>query len=344
MGSTFAGSLAWRLPPFPRSKRDELEASVGPILLNRNESAYGPSTKALGAIRAGFLTANRYPGSEYASLSESIAAFHKVKPSQIVLGAGCLEILRMAASAYLPRGRRLVLATPTYDPIAVFAGAQGAEVKAVPLNARYQHNLDSMLAQIGPSTTLVYICNPNNPTGTVTPRKDLEIFLAKVPSNTTVLIDEAYHDYVAKSTDYTSFIDSPVSFERLIVVRTFSKIYGLAGLRVGYSIASPKVSQELRANSLQWGVNTLGARAALAALEDQDFVAKAAKQNRDDRQEFFNQSLGRMLRWIDSQTNFAMLNGGLPPQQIVDHFRKSDIFTRAAYSGNAQVRVRFPRH
>jgi histidinol-phosphate aminotransferase len=231
----------------------------------------------------------------------------------------------MAASAYLSRGKRLVLATPTYDPIAGFAVAQGAEIKTVPLNARRQHDLDSMLARIGPSTSLVYICNPNNPTGTITPRKDLEVFLGKIPSNTTVVIDEAYHDYVAKSTDYASFIDSPISDERLIMVRTFSKIYGLAGLRVGYSVASPKASQELRARSLQWGVNTLGARAAATALEDQDFVAKIAKQNRDDRQEFFNQSNARMLRWIDSLTNFVMLNGGLPPQQIVDHFLKNGI-------------------
>lgn len=325
MGSTFAGSLAWRLPPFPWSKGDELEVSAGPILLNRNESAYGPSTKALAAIRASFQTANRYPSSEYASLTEKIAAFHRVKPEQIVLGAGSREILRMAAAAYLPRGKRLVIATPTYDPIAGFAKALNAETKTVPLNARHQHDLDSMLAQIGPSTGLVYICNPNNPTGTITARKDLEMFLRKVAANTTVLIDEAYHDYLTKSADYNSFIDSPVSDERLIVVRTFSKIYGLAGLRVGYSVASPKITQELRASSLQWGVNTLGARAATAALEDHDFVAKAAKQNRDDRQEFFNQSNARMLRWIDSQTNFVMVNGGLPPKQIIEHFQKNNI-------------------
>lgn len=324
VGSTFAGSL-WQLPPFPRFEGHELEASGGPILLNRNENPYGPSTTALAAIRASFLTANRYPTSEYASLTEKIAAFHRVKPEQIVLGAGSREILRMAASAYLPHGKHLILARPTYEPIAGFATALNAEIKTVPLNARHQHDLDSMLAQMGPSTGLVYICNPNNPTGTITPRKDLETFLAKVPPSATVLIDEAYYDYVARSADYGSFIDSPINDDRLIVLRTFSKIYGLAGLRVGYSVASAKITQELRIHSLQWSVNTLGARAAAAALEDQDFVARAAKQNRDDRQEFFNQSNARMLRWIDSQTNFVMVNGGLPPQKIVEHFQKSDI-------------------
>jgi histidinol-phosphate aminotransferase len=330
IGGTFTGSVAWRLPQLSESSGSESwpesVAQTGQaIRLNRNESAYGPSDKALEAIRAGFPSANRYPSSEYQALTESIAAFHRVKPERIVLGAGSREVLRMAASAYLSRGRSLVIATPTYNPIAEFAEVQGAETKAVPLNKRHEHGLDSMLSRTDPSTGIVYICNPNNPTGTITPRRDLEIFLSKISPKTAVLIDEAYHEYLAKSSDYASFIDSPIIHERLIVVRTFSKIYGLAGLRVGYSVASSKAAQELRASSLQWGVNTPGARAARAALEDQDFVAKVAKQNRDDRQEFFNQSNARMLRWIDSQTNFVMVNAGLPPQQIVDHFRKNDI-------------------
>jgi histidinol-phosphate aminotransferase len=327
IGGTFVGSV---VPPLPWSSRSgglepEQGTHAGPIRLNRNESAYGPSEKALEAMQAGFSSINRYPSSEYESLTEKLAAFHRVKPEQVVLGAGSREVLRMAASAYLSRGKRLVLATPTYDPIARFAQAQGAETKVVPLNKRYGHDLEAMLARIDPSTDLVYVCNPNNPTGTITPRKDLEIFLSRVPSNAAVLIDEAYHDYVLKSSDYASFIDSPIGDERLIVVRTFSKIYGLAGLRVGYAVASPKASQELRANHLQWGVSVPAARAAAVALQDREFVAVVAKQNRDDRQELFNQSNARMLRWIDSQTNFVMLNGGLPPQQIVDHFQKNGI-------------------
>jgi len=329
IGGTLTSSVAWRLPqlsPGASEPRPESVAQIEPaIRLNRNESAYGPSEKALEAIRSGFSSANRYPSSEYESLTESIALFHRVKPERIVLGAGSREVLRMAASAYLSCGKSLVIAAPTYDPIARFAEVQGAETKAIPLNKRHEHDLDSMLARIGSSTGLVYICNPNNPTGTITPRKDLEIFLSKVPSNTAVLIDEAYHEYLAKSSDYVSFIDSPISDERLIVVRTFSKIYGLAGLRVGYSVASPKAAQELRASRLQWGVSVLSAKAAAAALQDQEFVAGVAKHNRDDRQEFFNQSNARMLRWIDSQTNFVMLNAGLPPQQIVEHFQKNGI-------------------
>ena len=222
IGGTFTGSVAWRLPQLSQSEgsepRPESVAQTGlAIRLNRNESAYGPSEKALEAIRAGFSSANRYPSSEYESLTESIASFHRVKPERIVLGAGSREVLRMAASAYLSRGRSLVIATPTYDPVARFAEVQGAAIKAVPLNKRHEHDLDSMLSRIDPSSGLVYICNPNNPTGTITPRKDLEIFLSKVPSNTAVLIDEAYHEYLAKSSDYCfiyRFTDYPRTTDR----------------------------------------------------------------------------------------------------------------------------------
>jgi histidinol-phosphate aminotransferase len=329
IGGTFAGSVGRLVPRLLLSEGSdsglEERNHAGPIRLNLNESAYGPPRKALEAMQAGFSSTNRYPGSEYESLTENLATFHRVKPEQIVLGAGCREVLRMAVLAYLSSGKRLVLAMPTYDPIARFAQAQGAEIKAVPLNKRYGHDLDSMLARIDPSTGLVYICNPNNPTGTLTPRKDLETFLSRLPVNAAVLIDEAYHDYVVKSSDYVSFTDPPIGDERVIVVRTFSKIYGLAGMRVGYAVASPKVSQELRGGRLQWGVSVLAARAAAVALQEREFVASVAKQNTDDRQELFNQSNARMLRWIDSQTNFVMLNGGLPPQQIVDHFQKNGI-------------------
>jgi histidinol-phosphate aminotransferase len=276
-------------------------------------------------MRAGFSSANRYPNSEYESLVGVIAAFHSVKHGQVILGAGCHEVLSMAVAAYLSPGKRLILATPTFDPIARLAESRGAEIVRVPLNKRYEHDLDAMLARIDASTGLVYICNPNNPTGTITPRKDLELFLKKLPPSTAILIDEAYHDYLAKNSDYASFIDSPIGDERLIVVRTFSKIYGLAGLRVGYAVASPTMSQRLSSSRLEWSVSVLAAKAAAAALEDREFTSLVAKRNRDDRQELFNQSNARMLHWIDSQTNFVMLNGGLHAQQTIEHFLKNNI-------------------
>lgn len=325
--SVFASSAFPSLTGFSASIASRTGASgpADPILLDNNENAYGPSKKAAEAMRSSIELTNRYPGAECDSLTAKIAAFHNVRLDQVTLGAGAREILRMATAALLHRGQRLILGSPTFDPIARFAQSEGAEVVAIPLNKRYEHDLDGILAHVNSSTGLIYICNPNNPTGTLTPRKDLDVFLGKVSPKVTVLIDEAYHQYVENTSDYASFIDHPSGDSEVIVLRTFSKIYGLAGLRVGYAVSSPKMASSLASSRLQWGVNVVAARAAAASLGDTDFVRLSAKRNADDRQELFNQSNARMLRWIDSHTNFVMLNAGLPPKQIVDHFQKHNI-------------------
>jgi histidinol-phosphate aminotransferase len=297
----------------------------GLIRLNKNEGAYGPSRKSVAAMQSSLGLSNRYPGSEIDDLTNKIANLHNVKPEQVTLGAGSREILRMTAAAFLGPGKKLVLGSPTFDAIAHFASGSGAEVVAVPLTKTYAHDLDTMLARANASSGLIYICNPNNPTGTLSVRKDVEVFLSKITVKSPIVIDEAYHDYVSASPAYASFLDHPIDDERVIVVRTFSKIYGLAGLRVGYAISSPQLARTLSACQVLFGVNVIGARAAGAALDDLDHVRLSARRNTDDRQEFFNQANARMNRWIDSHTNFVMLKGGLPPQQVVEHFRSNHV-------------------
>jgi len=296
------------------------------ILLNRNENAYGPSPKAIAAIEAGLSRANRFPGAEVAELTEKIAALHKVKPEQVVLGCGSSEIFRLAAAAFLGRGKKLVVPEPSYGVIADYARAVGAEVSSVPLTHRFAHDLDGMLARCDSSTGLVYVCNPNNPTASLTLRKDLDAFLEKLPARMPVLMDEAYHHYVGATSSYESFLDRPARDGRVIVTRTFSKIYGLAALRVGYAVASPEMGRRLATFRTLDGVSALAARAAAGALDDPEFVATCAKRNTDDRQEFFNQVNERMLRGIDSLTNFAMLNTGRPNNpDVVAHLAKNNI-------------------
>ncbi len=164
-----------------------------------------------------------------------------------------------------------------------------------------------MLTATDTTTGLLYICNPNNPTGTLTPRSDLEAFLPKVRSGVSVLIDEAYHDYVTPTGTYASWAARAAANPQLIVTRTFSKIYGLGGLRVGYAISSAETAKRLAARRLPMDVSVVAARVALATLSDPAYVKKIAKLNEDDRQEFFNQANARMLRCLDSQTNFVLL-------------------------------------
>ena len=305
--------------------RSDYGQSREPIRLDMNINPYGPSPKVLEVIRANLDLVNRYPDNDYHLLSERIADFHKVKSNEVTLGSGSREVLRMAVDAFLTRGKTLVLASPTFEPMANLARQVGADVKAVPINKRYAHDLDAMLRRVNASTGLVYICNPNNPTGSLTPRKDLEAFLEKLPATLAVIIDEAYHEYVGPTSDYKSFIDHPVDDKRVIVVRTFSKIYGMAGLRLGYAISSAEVSRKLSLTQLERGVNIVAARSAAAALDDSEYIRLSSRRNANERQEFYNQTNARMLRQIDSHTNFVFTKTGLPSPQVIEHFERNGV-------------------
>ena len=305
--------------PF-RSKRDD-----GFIRLNSNENAYGPFVNVVDAIKSAIGSANRYPRMEYDALAERIANFHKVKPEQVLFGCGSTEILRIAAFAFLSSGKRLIQASPTFEAMEHYARASGSEVISVRLTPAFAHDLDAMLARAGASTTLVYICNPNNPTASLTPRKDLENFITRLPAATFVVIDEAYHHYAGTSGMYASFIDRPLDDERVIVVRTFSKVYGLAGLRLGYAVGSPKIIQRMRKFATEDNINAIVTQAAAAALDDTDGVRDFVRRNADDRQEFFNQAMARALKPIDSHANFVMMNTFHSAEEVIQHFRKNNI-------------------
>jgi len=310
------------------------------VQLNRNESAYGPCEKAKVAFHEAVTEANRYPADELESLRAAVAAVHGVQPDNITLGCGSTEILRMAADSCLGAGKSLVKAVPTFDVIAHTARLRGAEVRTVPLTRLYAHDLDAMLARTDATTGLLYVCNPNSPTGTLTAKSDLEAFLAKVPSGVSVLIDEAYHDYVTPTGAYASWASRAAADARLIVTRTFSKVYGLAGLRVGYAVSSAETAKRLALQRLAMDVNVVALRVALAALSDPAYVKKIAALNSDDRQEFFNQANARMLRSLDSHTNFVLLAVGRPGKEIADLLRGQGVLVSAGYpSFEKHIRV-----
>jgi len=221
-----------------------------------------------------------------------------------------------------------------------YARVAGATVASVPLTHEYAHDVGAMLAATKNAESLVYVCNPNNPTASLTPRKDLQDFISRLPSTSHILIDEAYHHFAAASQQYQSFIDSPVDNDRVVVARTFSKIYGMAGLRLGYAVASPAIAENLRRYATVININGLASAAAVAALHESQALAAAAKRNADDRQEFFNQAMARMLKPIDSQANFVMMNAHRPAEEVIDHFRKNNILIGRKFPAmNTHVRV-----
>jgi histidinol-phosphate aminotransferase len=306
-----------------QSKRSQ--HSDGFIHLDSNENAYGPSPRVVDAMASATSLANRYPFRKYDELTERISSFHKVKPEQVLFGCGSSELLRVAACAFTGKDRPLIQPWPTFESIQDYSRSVGAEVIAVPLDSTHAHDLVAMLGRAGNTTGLVYICNPNNPTGSITPRRDIESFIARLPATTHVLIDEAYHQYAQTSERYASFIEVPVIDDRVIVTRTFSKIFGLAGLRLGYAVAAPRVIEKMRTFLTQDSLNAIVAEVAGVALDDTAGVRNFVKRNADDRQEFFNQAMGRMLMPIASQTNFVMMNIQHHAEEVIEHFNQHKI-------------------
>jgi histidinol-phosphate aminotransferase len=296
----------------------------GPILLNSNENAYGPLPGVL-AMKNPFEDANRYPDHGYEKLINQLATMHKVQPDHVTLGCGSTEILRLAASAFSGPGKKIVMASPTFEAIGFYGEAAKAEVVKVPLAASYAHQLTLMVEAIGKDGGLIYICNPNNPTGSVTPRRSLENLIRDLPLNTYVLMDEAYHDFVPVSADYISFLQTPVESERVVVARTFSKIYGMAGLRLGYAVASAATTRLMSAYKLQDSTNILALRSGIVSLGLEDEHRMAAQRNAADRDEFMHQAAMRKIQAIPSWTNFVMINTLRPIQTVIDHFRQNNI-------------------
>lgn len=297
------------------------------ILLNSNENPYGPLPKTIAAMQQALGWANRYPDFDYDSLVWAISDLNKVHPHQVVTGCGSTEILRITAAALLGPGTRLIEGWPTFEAIGKYATTSGAEVVRVPLTSNYAHDLDAMLAAAGNSSSpvLFHICNPNNPTASLTPRRDIETFISKMPSNSYLLLDEAYHHFATDSPEYKSFLEQPTDNPRVVIARTFSKVYGMAGMRLGYGVSSEETAARIRRFQTQDNVNMVVALAGLAALQDKAETQMAVRRNASDRNEFFAQAAHRSLKPIPSFANFVMMDAGRPAEEVSNYFKQNGI-------------------
>jgi histidinol-phosphate aminotransferase len=307
-------SLAENLLASPEPQRSPV--IPGAIQLNSNENPYGPLPSAMKAMQRALLEGNRYPFARYQPLAEMVAKHHGVKSEQVVMGAGSTEHLQMAARAFCGGGKNVVLADPTFESISEFVSQLGGEVRKVPLTGSYAHDLDGMLQRVNGNTGLVYICNPNNPTASITPAKDIETFLGKLPEHVTTLIDEAYFHFAEGMPDYRSFMDHAA--DRVIVTRTFSKIYGMAGIRLGYSVASAATVRRMSASRLPISVSMIAAEGGLASLQAAAEMRAAAERNAADRAEFAKQASARALAVIPSYANFFMFKAGRPAREVIN--------------------------
>jgi len=289
------------------------------VRLSSNENPYGPSAAALKAMTDGFSLAWRYPD-EYADmLADELARGHNVPLDQVLLGDGSGEILKLCSAAFTNRDKKLVIGNPTFEAIARHAGVANAEVVKIDLTSDYRHDLQKMLAASA-GAGLIYICNPNNPTASITPKNEMSEFLAKLSPTTIVLVDEAYHHYV-ESKDYESVIPLVKQYPNLIVARTFSKIYGMAGLRCGYCVTQRANIATMKTHQIWDSVNIMALVAALASLKDAEHVARGRKLNSEVKTSLCAELDQLGYRYIPSHANFMMIDLRREVRPVIDSLR-----------------------
>ena len=298
-------------PYVPGKPVEELEREFGiqgAIKLASNDNPLGPSPKALAAAQRALADVARYPDGGGFALKRALAAKLGVAMEQITLGNGSNDILEFAARAFVQPGDEVVFAQHAFAVYPIVTQAVGGRGVEVPARA-WGHDLEAMRRAIGVRTRLVFIANPNNPTGTWLTRAALQAFLDAVPLNVIVVVDEAYFEYVTEP-DYPNALEWLGQYPNLVVARTFSKIYGLAGLRVGYGVSSAALADVLNRVRQPFNVNSVAQAAALAALDDDRHLERARRTNSDGMRQLID-GFGKLgLEFIPSVGNFVCVEVG----------------------------------
>lgn len=298
-------------PYVPGKPVDELARELGLnadaiVKLASNENPLGPSPKVTAAITQALPELTRYPDGSGFALKAKLAQHYLVDPAQITLGNGSNDILELISRAWLAPGRNAIFSAHAFAVYPIATLASGAECREVAAKD-YGHDLDAMAAAIDSNTRVVFIANPNNPTGTWFNQAALNAFLAKVPSDVLVVLDEAYIEYAADS-DLPDGMAYLSRYANLLVSRTFSKAYGLAALRVGYAVSSKEIAEVLNRVRQPFNVNSLALVAACAALDDADYLERSRLVNSQGMQQLEQGFKQLGLTWLPSRGNFIAVD------------------------------------
>jgi histidinol-phosphate aminotransferase len=297
------------------------------VKLASNENPFGCSKKVLSALDSYQKSFAIYPDGYASDLRETLSRSLNVKEEELIFGNGSDNLIQIISRALLHPNSSTVMAVPTFSQYRHNAVIEGAIIKEVPL-INGNHDLKGMLAAIDEQTNIVWVCSPNNPTGTYIPEKDLVEFLEKVPPETLVVLDEAYHEY-AVAEDYYDAISLTRRFENLIALRTFSKIYGLASLRIGYGIANPAIIKALEPAREPFNVNSLGQLAACAAIEDTEFLKQCKQTNRQGLEQFYQFCETNKLDYFPSQGNFILIDFKVDGDKVFQYLQQKGFIVRS---------------
>ncbi len=292
----------------PRQVQGRVPPDEDAVLLDSNENPLGPSPAARRVAMDAFDRSFRYPGAAYQTLLEQIAEREQVSTDHIVMGTGSSEVLCMAGAAYGLNGGEVVTAKPSYNGLSGYAEGMGAYVNSVPLTEDLTLDLEQMDRRTTASTSLVFVCNPNNPTGTVVDPNALRAFAREVSRRAVVFVDEAYYEFIDDDKQ-ASAVDLVRDGENVIVSRTFSKLFGMAGLRIGYGIARPDIVERIEPYSMGMP-NVVGLHAASESLKDTEFQEESRRKIVEAR-EYTTDVLDDMgMDYADSQASFVFFRTG----------------------------------
>ena len=295
-------------PYVPGKPMEELERELGikgSIKLASNENPLGPSPRALAAIKDATRDLNRYPDGGGYYLKNALADTLAAAPDNLILGNGSNELLDMAVRTYMRPGDDAVMATPSFVVYALAVQSMGCRAIQVPLK-EYTHDLSAMLAAVTDKTRIIFIANPNNPTGTINRKEEFDYLIENLPEGILTVMDEAYYEYVSDP----KYADSMQWFRRgkdILILRTFSKIYGLAGLRIGYGIAKAEIITEMNKVRPPFNTNSMAQVAALKALGDREHVGKSREINETGKKYLYRELERLGLGCVPTEANFIYM-------------------------------------
>ena len=314
----------------PGKPIDEVSRDLGIFdicKLASNECPTEPFPEVVAAIAAAAGDVNRYPEDSGFYLVNALAERHGVDTTEVWLGAGSTQLLGCVALSTGGPGTSSVYASPSFVMYPIATLVAGGRPIEVPLDGEWRHDLDAMLDAIDDDTTVVYVCNPNNPTGTYRSGADMAGFIDAVPSDVLVVVDEAYHHYVTAA-DYATALPLATERDNVVVTRTFSKIYGLAGLRIGYGIGQADTIAGLRKTQPPFSANTIAQIAALESLAHDDRMAEHVAANTAGRDQLESGLADRGIEYVPSQANFIAMKAGDDPKDLADRLLKEGVIVR----------------
>lgn len=318
------------MPYQPGRPIEEVKRELGlkrVIKLASNESPFGPSPRVRRAITAAIREINRYPDGNCFALRKELAKQLKVKPEMLVFGSGSDDIILLALRVFAGVGDEVIMSRPSFLMYELSTKSVGARPVFVPLQD-FRYDLDGIRRAVTSRTRFIFIGNPDNPAGTYVPARELKAFLQSIPKDVVVFVDEAYYEFAAANRDYPNTLSWLKQFPNLVVTRTFSKIYGLAGLRIGYGVGSGDVIDLLNRIREPFNVNSLAQIAAVTCLNDPAYYRRIVKGIEQEKQRLYKALSQMNLRFVKSATNFILIDFGRNASEVVRGLLRSGVIVR----------------